>query len=144
MAVTTCLGKCSLSNGLVSTVPAAIQSGQAAELTIKLSNASPQTIYFGRIDGLRELNIRVTNSNKIAPELTPLGKKAHAFASSRFASYRNTPLEPGQSHEWHADLNTLYKLEPGTYFVSGSIDVNHIVNVNPFTISVEGMEFAIH
>jgi hypothetical protein len=131
----------SMTNGVKLEVrlPAAIQSGRAVQLTVRLSNASPRAIYFARIDGMRELNIRVINSNKIAPEPTPLGKKI--FSARATFTDINTPLEPGQSHEWHVDLNTLYKLVPATYFVSVSIGVNRFLK--SFTISVEGIEFAI-
>jgi hypothetical protein len=124
------------------TVPTPIQSGRVVELTIKLSNTSPRAIYFGEINGVCELNIRVVNSNKVAPERTPLGNISlggHSLGGTW--SYITKVLWPGRSHEWHVDLNTLFKLVPGTYYVSVSIQVNR--RLKPFTISVEGIEFAI-
>jgi hypothetical protein len=123
-------------------IPAAVQTGEEIGMVVKLTNPTAQTIYYGERSGVRELGIRVRDSKQASPELTALGKINIGEDGSRNMSfYRIEALDPGQSHEWHVDLNALFKFTPGTYLVSTSIKLND--QLDPFVISVDGVKLRI-
>jgi len=119
-------------------MPASVRAGQPIEMVLELTNTSPRAIFFGQIDGVHELGIHVLDSKKATPELTPLGKDRLLGNPNK---YNTQTLLPNQSREWHVELNTLFKLVPGTYLVSASIELNR--QLYPFVVSVDGVKIKI-
>jgi len=123
------------------TLPGSAQAGHAVDVVVRLTNTGPVTVFFPEIDGVRELGIRVLDSNSATPELTDLGKARLGTGSSQegYEKYVIKALASGQYHEWRIDLNALYKLAPGKYHLSLSIELN--LHLTPFVISEDPVEF---
>ena len=55
--------------------------------------------------------------------------------------YRALHEQSGQSHEWNVDLNSLFVLSPGTYFVSVAIELNRFRG--SFVVYAAGLRFIV-
>ena len=132
-------------NGVTAEVslPDAVSAGQPVEMIVKITNAGSQTVYYGCVDGIRELRIHLVDSRNAVPELTPAGKKVIGMPEIYF-SYRVEALKPGEHYEWRVDLATLFIFRPGTYQVSVNLEFNSAVpGVTPFDISTDPLRFAV-
>jgi len=124
-------------------IPKLNHRGNSVGLAVKLSNASQHPVLWGRENYLRELNIHVLNSSYIASDVTSYGEREWAPESpyKKWSQLSYKPIEPGQHTEWNVDLNSLFNLHRGTYFVSVAIELNR--DREPFTVYASGLEFTI-
>jgi|ERR1700722_5545715 len=122
-------------------LPDAVSAGQPVEMIVKITNAGSQTVYYGCVDGIRELRIHLVDSRNAVPELTPAGKKVIGVPEDYY-SYRVEALKPGEHYEWRVNLATLFNFRPGTYQVSVNLGFNSAVpGVTPFEISTDPLGF---
>jgi hypothetical protein len=124
-------------------LPEVVSTGQPVEMAVKITNSGSHTVYYARVDEIRELRIHLVESRNVVPELTPKGKKV-IDVPEIYYSYRVEALRPGEHYEWRVDLGTLFKLKAGKYQVCVNLDFNGAVpGVTRFEISTDPLGFAV-
>ncbi len=99
-----------------------IREGTRAEFTVNLVNESQAPVFYGTINHVRELRIKIIDSNHGMPKPTPEGERE--WRPMRSFGWIFHKLNPGESAKWNVDLSSLFLLPPGKYSVSASIEVS--------------------
>jgi hypothetical protein len=123
-------------------IPAVVKSGDSVKMLVRLINNSKQRLSCLKVNDIYELGIKVVDANNKPVELTQQGlSKISGFPNA----INERQIEPGQFYEFKVDLARYFKLGPGKYAASVTIDSLAVApgTQSVFTLSVSGVNFEI-
>ena len=122
-------------------LPPVFKLGENIRVTVKLTNKSNRTVYWGNVDGVRELGLVVRNNRGEEERKTPQGVKLLGESDRFHYKFINTPLEPGASKEWSIDISDAFSSNPGNYFISARMTLDS--HAEEFFVAVTNVPFKI-
>ena len=108
---------------LLSKLPEQVREGEALPLDITLINGEADALRFiNDVDGWPRQNCKVTVTNEKREECVPTEKGMMKFGGHdlRYAQFSGgiIDIDPEKSKTWSADLQPLFSLKPGKYFIT--------------------------
>jgi hypothetical protein len=138
-------------------MPASNKAEQRIDMYVNLLNTSFEPTFYEEIGVNQELNICIYGPLNLSPGISPDVKNSH-WQKIDGEIYRRVSrqLNFGEPHAWHVYLNSIFKLPPGKYTASISIELyrgftysltgyslTDLRSLTQFKVSLENVPFVI-